>query len=77
MVSSNGQLPHTGIVWLVRRGSGQLYLEAYDALNVNTRLFSGSAGTWSNPANNGFVTPLVANGKVYVPGTNAITVFGL
>ncbi len=77
VVSSNGQLPHTGVVWLVRRGAGQLYLEAYDALNVHTPLFSAVAGSWSNPANNGFVTPLVANGKVYVPGTNAVTVFGL
>ena len=52
-------------------------LEAYDALNVNSLLFSATAGTWSNSEDNGFVTPLVANGKVYVPGTNAITVFGL
>ena len=76
VVSSNGQMPHTGVVWVVRRGSGTLYLEAYDALNVATLLFHGTAGTWST-ANNGLVTPLVANGKVYVPGTNAITVFGL
>ena len=78
VVSSNGQMPGTGIVWLVQRAStGILYLEAYDATNVSTRLFHGSAGTWSNPAHNGFVTPLVANGKVYVPSTNAVTVFGL
>jgi len=77
VVSSNGQMPNTGIVWLVQRGSGNLYLEAYDALDVSTLLFHGNAGTWSNSANNGFVTPLVANGKVYVPSTNAVTVFGL
>ena len=78
VVSSNGQMPGTGIVWLVQRTSfGVLYLEAYDATNVRTRLFHGTAGSWSNPENNPFVTPLVANGKVYVPGTNAVTVFGL
>jgi hypothetical protein len=71
-------MPGTGIVWLVQRTSfGVLYLEAYDATNVRTRLFHGTAGSWSNPENNPFVTPLVANGKVYVPGTNAVTVFGL
>ncbi|HMD03293.1 MAG TPA: hypothetical protein VKG44_10050, partial [Candidatus Baltobacteraceae bacterium] len=76
VVSSNGQMPGTGIVWLVQRGS-PLALEAYDASNVNNLLFHGAAGTWSNPEQNGFVTPLVANGKVYVPSTNAVTVFGL
>jgi hypothetical protein len=77
IVSSNGQMPGTGIVWLVQRGSGNLALEAYDASDVSNLLFHASAGTWSNSENNGFVTPLVANGKVYVPSSNAITVFGL
>ncbi len=77
VVSSNGQMPGTGIVWLVKRGSGSLSLEAYDASDVSNLLFHANAGTWSNSENNGFVTPLVANGKVYVPSSNAITVFGL
>jgi hypothetical protein len=76
VVSSNGQNPGTGIVWLVKRNK-TLTLEAYDATNLGTMLFSGSAGTWANPQNNGFVTPLVANGKVYVPATGTVTVFGL
>jgi len=75
-VSSNGQAAGTGIVWLVQRNT-TLTLEAYNALNLNKMLFSGSAGTWSNPNNNGFVTPLVANGKVYVPAEGTVTVFGL
>jgi len=38
-------------------------------------LFSAKAGTW--PKSNGFETLLVANGKVYVPSQNEVTVFGL
>jgi hypothetical protein len=76
VVSSNGQMPGTGIVWLVNR-STPLVLEAYDATDVSRLLFSGAAGQWANPQNNGFVTPLVANGKVYVPATGTISVFGL
>jgi hypothetical protein len=76
VVSSNGQTPGSGIVWLVER-EATLTLEAYDATNLANMVFSGSAGTWSNPENNGFVTPLVANGKVYVPATGTVTVFGL
>jgi hypothetical protein len=76
IVSSNGQNPGTGVVWLVNRNS-TLTLEAYDATNVGNLLFSGSAGTWSNPQNNGFITPLVANGKVYVGATNTVSVFGM
>jgi hypothetical protein len=76
VVSSDEQLPGTGIVWLVNR-STPLVLEAYDATDVSRLLFSGDAGQWSNPQNNGFVTPLVAKGKVYVPATGTISVFGL
>jgi len=76
VVSSNGQTPGTGIVWLVNR-STPLQLEAYDATDVSHLLFSGAAGQWGNPQQNGFVTPLVANGKVYVPATGTVTVFGL
>ena len=76
VVSSNGQLPGTGVVWLVKRSS-PLRLEAYDATDVSKLLFSDQAGSWSNPQGNGFVTPLVAAGKVYVPATGTVTVFGL
>ena len=46
IVSSNGQNPGTGIVWLVHRNK-TLTLEAYDANKVTRLLFSGAAGTWS------------------------------
>jgi hypothetical protein len=76
IVSSNGQQPGTAIVWLINR-STPLKLEAYDATDVSKMLFQQDAGSWSNPQNNGFLTPLVANGKVYVPSTNQVQVFGL
>jgi len=76
VVSSNGQRRGSGVVWLVQRNA-TLTLQAYDAGNVGSMLFSGAAGTWGNPQNNGFVTPLVANGKVYVPAQGTVTVFGL
>jgi hypothetical protein len=75
VVSSNGQTAGTAIVWEVERGRTTLTLEAYDASNLSSLLFSAKAGTW--PKSNGFETLLVANGKVYVPGENAVTVFGL
>ena len=76
VVSSNGQAPGTGVVWLVNRTT-PLTLEAYDATDVSHLLFSGTAGTWTNPQNNGFVTPLVAAGKVYAPASGTVSVFGL
>ena len=76
IVSSNGQVPGTGIVWVVRR-TRPLQLEAYDATNLSNMLFHHDAGTWLNPQNNGFISPLVANGKVYVPASSRISIFGL
>jgi outer membrane protein assembly factor BamB len=76
IVSSNGSTPGTGVVWLVRRGA-TLQLEAYDALALGTPLFAANAGTWVNTKGNAFLTPLEANGRVYVPSAGAVTVFGL
>jgi hypothetical protein len=76
LVSSFLQKPGTGIVWLIKRSS-PLMLEAYDATDVSRLLFSAAAGTWSNPQGNGFLTPLVADGKVFVPASGTVTVFGL
>ena len=76
IVSSDGATAATGVVWLVNRSSG-VTIEAYDALALGTPLFSASAGVWSNPNNNAFVTPMEANGRVYVPAYQTVTVFGL
>ncbi len=76
IVSSNKQVSGTAIVWLVKRSS-PLQLEAYNATNVSKPIFSHNAGSWSNPQDNGFLTPLEANGRVYVASTNQVQVFGL
>jgi hypothetical protein len=78
-ISANGSTD--GIVWAVENGGGANLLYAYDATNLNTALFSGA---FSGSSTTKFVTPLIANGKVYVgtgspnsntPGT--VAVFGL
>jgi hypothetical protein len=76
IVSSNGATAGTGIVWLIRR-SDPLTLEAYDADKLGAPIYSAGAGTWSNPSLNAFLTPLEANGRVYVPAYKTVSVFGL
>jgi hypothetical protein len=80
--SSDGTVPGTGIVWALRfttNTSGTGLLEAYDARNVKKLLWSSNTrnanklGTYPK-----FNSPLIANGKVYVPSeSNKIYVYGL
>jgi len=63
-------------VWAVERGSPTEYLAAYDAVNIGDPLFRAAAGTWSNGSRS-YLTPLVANGRTYVPAYKTVTVFGL
>jgi hypothetical protein len=77
IVSSNGAVAGTGVVWLIRRGATE-QLEAYDAVNLGAPLFQANAGDWANNGrSNAFLTPMEANGRVYVPGYQTVTVFGL
>lgn len=76
IVSSIGAMPGTGIVWVVRRSS-PLELEAYNAETLGAPTYTFNAGTWSNPKGNSFLTPLVANGRVYVAASGTVQVFGL
>ncbi|HEY9027637.1 MAG TPA: hypothetical protein VIP05_25315, partial [Burkholderiaceae bacterium] len=74
IVSSNGSKAGTGVVWLVRRRS-PIQLEAYDAEHLGAPLFTADAGTWA--AGSAFLTPMEANGRVYVGSSGAVTIFGL
>ena len=80
-ISANGTTD--GIVWSLdnqKFGTGSpAILRAYDANNITDELYdSAQAGTrdQAGPANK-FAVPTIANGKVYVGGNDALTVYGL
>jgi hypothetical protein len=78
-ISSNGTA--NGIVWAIQNGSTGV-LHAYDASNLTTELYnsnmaSSSRDKFSTSSNDKFVTPLIANGNVYIGTPNAVVVFGL
>jgi hypothetical protein len=67
-----------GIVWAVENG-GTGVLHAYDATNLGKELYnSGQASNGRDQfAGNKFITPMVANGRVYVGTATSVAVFGL
>jgi len=76
VVSSNGTTPRTGVVWAIERGDPTEQLKAYDAEHLDAPIFAANAGNWSNGSGS-YLTPLVANGRVYVGAYKTVTVFGL
>lgn len=75
-ISANGTA--NGIVWAVEN-SNPAVLYAYDAGNLANELYdSNQAGTRDQfgPGNK-FITPTIANGKVYIGTTDGVAVFGL
>jgi hypothetical protein len=66
------------IVWVVENTSPAV-LHAYDATNLATELYNSNqaANGKDSFANNKFITPMVANGKVYVGTSTSVAVFGL
>ncbi len=80
VISSNGT--QNGIVWLVQASnppSATGVLRAYDAANIAHELYNSSlAGTRDKAGLDvKFATPTVANGKVYMPGSQELDVYGL
>jgi hypothetical protein len=67
-----------GIVWVVEN-SYPAVLHAYDATNLSNELYNSTqaSGGRDNFSANKFITPVVANGKVYVGTSNSVAVFGL
>jgi hypothetical protein len=76
VISASGK--SDGIVWVVDNNSPAV-LHAYEAANLANELYN------SNQASGGrdqfayykFITPLVANGRVYAGSPNAVVVFGV
>lgn len=68
-----------GIVWAAENGSTAV-LHAYDATDLSRELYNSNPAASSRDhfgTGNKFITPTIANGKVYVGTTNGVGVFGL
>src|SRR6266446_5486764 len=75
-ISANGI--SNGILWAVQNSGGTGILHAYDATNLaNERYNSNQAGTRDQFSDNKFITPMIANGKVFVGTPTGVIVFGL
>jgi hypothetical protein len=77
VVSANGTA--NGIVW-AHENSTPAVLHAYDATNLTHELYNSNqaANNRDHPGNgNKFITPTVADGKVFLGTQNSVAVFGL
>jgi hypothetical protein len=78
-ISSNGT--NNGIVWALESSPGSpAVLHAFDATNLSNELYNsnqaaGGRDTFGNAANK-YITPVIVNGKVYVPAPSGVVVFG-
>jgi hypothetical protein len=75
-ISANGT--SNAIVWVVEN-SNPAVLHAYDATNLSNELYNSTQAPngRDNFNANKFITPVVANGKVYVGTSSTVAVFGL
>ncbi|HEY1262688.1 MAG TPA: hypothetical protein VGF06_04140 [Terriglobales bacterium] len=66
-----------GILWTIEGGANILH--AYDAANISTELYNTTQAGSRDSFGTGvrFSVPLIANGKVYIPGQTQLTVYGL
>jgi outer membrane protein assembly factor BamB len=76
-VSANGT--SNGIVW-AHENSNPAVLHAYDAANLAHELYNSNQAAGNRDhfgAGNKFITPTIADGKVFVGTTTGVAVFGL
>jgi hypothetical protein len=75
--SSNGS--QNGIVWAIEHQTGAAVLHASDPTNLATELYDSNqaANGRDNFSDNKYVTPTIANGKVFVGTQTSVAVFGL
>ena len=77
-VSANGSA--NGIIWAVENSNGTAVLHAYDATDLTHELYNSgqaAAGRDNFGADNKFITPMIADGLVFVGGPDSVAVFGL
>jgi hypothetical protein len=74
-VSANGT--SNAIVWAIEKGSSGGVLHAYDPANLASEFYTSSKVPADAFVDNKFVTPTIANGKVYVGTPSSVAVFGL
>jgi len=74
-ISANGT--SNAIVWAIENGSNGGVLHAYDATKLSTEFYNSSKVAADAFTDNKFVTPTIANGKVYVGTPSSVVVFGL
>ena len=77
-ISADGDA--NGIVWAIDDGNSTAVLYAYDASNLSKMLYNSNQapnGRDSVGPSNKFITPTIANGKVYVATADGVAVFGL
>jgi hypothetical protein len=72
-ISANGA--SDGIVWVVENGNNGV-LHAYDATNLATELYNSTQSSNGQFSGNKFITPMIANGKVYVGTQTSVVAFG-
>ena len=68
------------ILWAVENNSTAAVLHAYDATNLAIELYNSNQAAGNRDQfgpGNKFITPTIANGKVYVGTTNGVAIFGL
>lgn len=75
-ISSNGNA--NGIVWAIQPGSPAV-LKAYDASDLTNLLYDTTQNAGDDIGNdsNKFTPPSIINGKVYVPTSGSLVVYGL
>ena len=84
-ISADGA--RNGIVWIIENqnfydptGTHEAILHAYDARDLSRELYNSNQAPSARGkfgANNKFITPMIADGQVYVGTPNSIAVFGL
>ena len=76
-VSSSGS--QNGIIWTVENQGGAGVLHAYNPASLGTELYDSNqaANSRDHFSDNKFITPMIANGKVYVGTPTSVAVFGL